>query len=124
PIAVFTLTRQSQVFVERFLGSSLTPGTISHLNYAQKVAQVPMILAMVVTTITFPALARSIGAKDAAGARRRLETDLGVVAAIVLSASAYLLVFAPVLVGLLFQHGLFNVADTAATAGIIRVYTF
>jgi putative peptidoglycan lipid II flippase len=51
PIAVFTLTRHAQVFVERILGSELSAGTISHLNYAQKVAQVPMVLSIMVATV-------------------------------------------------------------------------
>ncbi|GAA3308484.1 hypothetical protein GCM10020219_009900 [Nonomuraea dietziae] len=48
PIAAYTLERQGQVFVERFAGSSLAEGSISHLNYAQKIAQVPMILSLIV----------------------------------------------------------------------------
>jgi hypothetical protein len=35
-VAVFTLTRQGQVFAERFFGSSLEAGAISHLNYARR----------------------------------------------------------------------------------------
>ena len=38
-------TQVARRFVERFFGSSLPPGTISHLNYAQKVAQMPMLVA-------------------------------------------------------------------------------
>ncbi|CAO0834305.1 hypothetical protein SMICM17S_12557 [Streptomyces microflavus] len=37
----FALSRQSQVLMERFLASTLPAGAISHLNYAQKVAQIP-----------------------------------------------------------------------------------
>jgi putative peptidoglycan lipid II flippase len=122
PIAVFTLTRQAQVFIERFVGSALPPGTISHLNYAQKVAQVPMVLALVLTTVTFPALARSMAARDDSDARRRVETDLRTVGAVVLVAAAYLFAFAPAVVGTLFQRGQFSPADTASTSAILRVY--
>jgi putative peptidoglycan lipid II flippase len=122
PIAVFTLTRQAQVFVERFLGSSLEPGTISQLNYAQKVAQVPMVLALVLTVVTFPALARSIAAGDRDRTRRRIEGDIRAISALVLLAVAYLLAYAPVVVEALFQRGEFTAADTAGTAAIMRVY--
>ena len=90
PIAVYTLARQAQVFVERFLGSSLPPGTISHLNYAQKVAQMPMLVALLVCTVTFPALARSVAAGEAEPARRRLEADLRTVTALIFVSAAYL----------------------------------
>jgi putative peptidoglycan lipid II flippase len=122
PIAVYTLTRQAQVFVERFLGSSLPPGTISHLNYAQKVAQMPMLVALLVCTVTFPSLARSVAAGETRAARRRLEADLRTVTALIFVAAAYLIAFAPVVVGVLLQHGEFTAADTAATAAIMRVY--
>jgi putative peptidoglycan lipid II flippase len=122
PIAVFTVTRQAQVFIERFLGSSLEPGTISHLNYAQKVAQVPMVLALVLTAVTFPALARSMSARDDAGARSRIRADLRLIGGAVLLAVAYLIAFAPAVVSTLFQRGRFSAADVAATVVILRVY--
>jgi putative peptidoglycan lipid II flippase len=122
PIGLYTLTRQAQVFVERFLGSSLAPGTISYLNYAQKVAQMPMLVALLVCTVTFPTLARSVAAGEAEKARRRLETDLRIVIALIFVAAAYLVAFAPVVVRVLLEHGEFTAADTAATAAIMRVY--
>jgi putative peptidoglycan lipid II flippase len=123
PVAAYTLVRQGQVFVERFLGSQLGAGTISHLNYAQKVAQVPMVLSIMVATVTYPMLARSVATGDSAAGRERNASDLRLVAAIVIGASAYLVAFAPALVTTLFEHGLFTPADTAATVAIIRVYT-
>jgi putative peptidoglycan lipid II flippase len=41
---------------------------------------------------------------------------------VVLLAAAYLVAFAPQAVAVLFQHGEFTAADTAATAWILRVY--
>ena len=124
PLAVYTLSRQAQVFVERYLGSHLEPGTISHLNYAQKVAQLPMLVALLVCTVTFPTLARTVAAKQKDEARRRLETDLRTVTALIFVAAAYLVVFAPTVIALLLEHGEFTAADTAATAAIMRVYAF
>jgi putative peptidoglycan lipid II flippase len=124
PIAVYTVTRHAQVFVERILGSELSAGTISQLNYAQKVAQVPMVLSIMVATVTFPMLARSIATGDEARTRARLEWDLRLVSAVVLVASAYLVSFAEPMIRLLFEHGAFTGQDTSATAAIMRVYTF
>ncbi|GIJ68142.1 membrane protein [Virgisporangium ochraceum] len=124
PLAVYTLSRQAQVFVERFLGSHLEPGTISHLNYAQKVAQLPMLVALLVCTVTFPTLARNVAAQQVEAARKRLEEDLRTVTALIVVAAAYLVVFAPEIIGLLLEHGAFTAADTEATAAIMRVYAF
>jgi putative peptidoglycan lipid II flippase len=122
PLGAYTLTRQAQVFVERFFGSSLPPGTISYLNYAQKIAQLPMLVALLLCTVTFPTLARNVAAGEAVQARKRLESDLRTTVALILMAAAYLIAFAPQVVAVLLQHGEFSATDTAATAGILRVY--
>jgi putative peptidoglycan lipid II flippase len=122
PVAAYTISRQAQVFVERYVGSALPPGTISHLNYAQKVAQMPMLVALLVCTVTFPTLARTVAAGRVEQARLRLESDLRTVTALILVSAAYLVAFAPAVVGLLLEHGRFSAGDTAGTAAIMRVY--
>jgi putative peptidoglycan lipid II flippase len=124
PVAAFTLTRQSQVFIERYLGSALPAGTISHLNYAAKVSQLAMTTAILICTVTFPLVARALAAGDLVAARDRVEKDLGQAAAVVLAGMAFLVACAPAVVSLLFQRGAFSAADTAATAQVIRVYSF
>ncbi|MDH6113474.1 putative peptidoglycan lipid II flippase [Kitasatospora sp. MAP12-15] len=123
PVAAFTLSRQSQVFIERYLGSALPPGTISHLNYATKVSQLAMTTAILICTVTFPLVARALAAGDLAAARDRVEKDLGQAAAVVLLGTAFLIACAPAVVGLLFQRGAFSAKDTAATAQVIQVYS-
>lgn len=124
PVAAFTLTRQAQVFIERFLGSALPPGTISHLNYAAKVSQLAMTAGILIVTVTFPLVARALAAGDLTAARDRVEKDLGQAAAVVLLGTAFLLACAPAVVSLLFERGAFGPHDTAATAQVIRVYSF
>ncbi|WBP86442.1 lipid II flippase MurJ [Kitasatospora cathayae] len=124
PVAAFTLTRQSQVFVERYLGSALPPGTISHLNYAAKVSQLAMTAGILICTVTFPLVARALAAGDLTAARDRVEKDLGQAAAVVLLGTAFLMACAPSVVSLLFERGAFGPHDTAATAEVIRVYSF
>lgn len=122
PIVVYTVTRQSQVFVERFLGAGLAAGSISHLNYAQKVAQVPMVLSLLIVTVTFPRLARASADGDTVQVARRIRQDLAVASAMVLAATAFLVALAPAVIRVLFEHGEFTSADTASTAAILRVY--
>ncbi|MEE1827233.1 lipid II flippase MurJ [Streptomyces sp. BE20] len=124
PVAAFTLTRQSQVFIERFLGSELPAGTISHLNYAAKVSQLAMTAGILICTVTFPLVARALAAGDLTAARDRVEKDLGQAAAVVLLGTAFLLACAPSVVALLFERGAFGPRDTSATAAVIRVYSF
>ncbi|MCD0483214.1 hypothetical protein LO771_12550 [Streptacidiphilus sp. ASG 303] len=123
PVVAFSLARQSQVFVERYLGSELPPGTISHLNYAAKIAQLAMTASLLICTVTFPLVARAVADGDLRAARDRVEKDLGLVGAVVLCGTAFLLACAPAVVAVVFQRGAFGPQDTAATAGVMRVYS-
>ncbi|MGW7530458.1 lipid II flippase MurJ [Streptomyces sp. NPDC054783] len=121
-VLLFVLCRQSQVFVERHFASTLPAGAISHLNYAQKVAQLPMSLSLMVCVVTFPVLARAVAEGDLRRAAERTEQDLVLVGSLVLLGTAVVVACAPSVVELLFQHGAFTAADTAATAATMRVY--
>jgi putative peptidoglycan lipid II flippase len=122
PLALYTLGRHGQVYVERFLGSLLSVGTISELNYATKVAQIPMMLSLTVAMVTFPTLSRAA----ASGASERLLSlvvrNLRLVAFLIVPATAFLVVFAPEMVEVLFRRGAFTEADSASTARILQAY--
>ncbi|MFI8436151.1 lipid II flippase MurJ [Streptomyces sp. NPDC079020] len=122
PVVLFVVSRQSQVLVERVLASTLPAGAISHLNYAQKVAQMPMVLSLMICTVTFPVVARAMADGDRARARRRVERDLALAATVVLLGTAVVLGYAPLIIEVLFQRGAFGPRDTAATAEVMRVY--
>ncbi|MFJ8295865.1 murein biosynthesis integral membrane protein MurJ [Streptomyces sp. NPDC094447] len=122
PVVAFSLSRQSQTLIERFLASPLPAGAISHLNYAQKVAQMPMILSLMLCTVSFPVVARALAAGDTEGARRRVERDLLLAAVVVLVGASTVIAAAPRIVELLFERGEFTRSDTVATAAVMRVY--
>ncbi|MFF0199376.1 murein biosynthesis integral membrane protein MurJ [Streptomyces sp. NPDC005017] len=121
-VLLFALCRQSQILVERFLASHLPSGAISHLNYAQKVAQMPMVLSLMLCTVTFPVVARALADGDTERARGRVERDLALAACMVLLGTAAVVACAPQMIELLFQRGAFTARDTEATAGVMRVY--
>ncbi|MFI6148938.1 murein biosynthesis integral membrane protein MurJ [Streptomyces sp. NPDC051109] len=122
PVIFFAVFRQSQVLVERFLAASLPPGAISHLNYAQKVAQMPMVLSLMICTVTFPVVAQAMAGGEPEKARRRVEQDLALAALAVLVGSALVIGYAPQIIQVLFERGAFTHRDTAATASVMRVY--
>ncbi|MFF7983452.1 murein biosynthesis integral membrane protein MurJ [Streptomyces sp. NPDC007901] len=121
-VLLFALCRQSQVLIERFLASTLPAGAISHLNYAQKIAQIPMTLSLMLCTVTFPLVARAIADGALERARDRVERDLALASCLVLLGTAGVIACAPQIIQLLFQRGAFTAQDTAATAGVLRVY--
>ncbi|WP_326702097.1 murein biosynthesis integral membrane protein MurJ [Streptomyces cyaneofuscatus] len=122
PVVLFVVSRQSQVLVERFLASTLPAGAISHLNYAQKVAQMPMVLSLMICTVTFPVVARAMADGNHEKARQRVERDLALAGMVVLLGTSVVLGYAPQIIEVLFQRGAFDTADTEATAQVMRVY--
>lgn len=123
PIIVFSLLRHGQVYIERFLGSFLEPGSISQLNYAQKIAQIPMALAASVAVVSFPALVRSAQRGETRQLRNALEHDLRLTLALTIPAAVYLIMAAPAVVGTLFERGAFTAADTQSTAALLQLYS-
>jgi putative peptidoglycan lipid II flippase len=121
-VLLFALCRQSQVLIERFLASTLPAGAISHLNYAQKVAQIPMTLSLMLCTVTFPVVARALADGDTERARARVERDLALASCLVLVGAATVVACAPQIIAILFQRGAFTAQDTVVTAGVMRVY--
>ncbi|MFF9898729.1 lipid II flippase MurJ [Streptomyces longispororuber] len=122
-VLLFALLRQSQVLIERFLASSLPGGAISHLNYAQKVAQMPMALSLMLCTVTFPVVARALADGQLERARDRVERDVVLAGCVVLLGAAAVIAAAYPLSRLLFERGAFTPQDTAATASVMRVYS-
>ncbi|MFI8104043.1 murein biosynthesis integral membrane protein MurJ [Streptomyces sp. NPDC086023] len=122
PVIFFAVSRQSQVLVERFLAASLPPGAISHLNYAQKVAQMPMVLSLMICTVTFPVVAQAMAGGEREKARRRVEQDLALASLAVLTGTALVIGYAPQIIQVLFERGAFTHEDTLATATVMRVY--
>lgn len=129
PVAAHSLARQAQVLIERFaaappawFGAPLAEGTISHLNYSQKIAQIPITLSFMAAAVTFPIFAKSVASGSLDQARRRMEIDTAVMGGIALVVIAYLGIYASDVVEVLFQRREFTAEDTAATAAILRVY--
>ncbi|MBV9452966.1 MAG: polysaccharide biosynthesis C-terminal domain-containing protein [Rubrobacter sp.] len=73
--------------------------------------------------VTFPVVARAAAARRTREVEQVMENNLKMASALILPAAAYMIIFAPELVALLFQRGAFTPEDTAATASILRIYS-
>ncbi len=111
------------LLVDNRLASYLADGSVAVLQYAMRLFQLPLgILAASVATAALPRL--SAHAAQGADQEFRLAlakgTSLG--AALLLPATAGLLVLGRPVVELLFQHGAFTPQDTARTAAALAAY--
>lgn len=123
PGTVGIAATQLNAFVTTVLASGLGTGAVSWLDYAFRLLYLPIgLFGLAVATATTAA----VSALLAAGERRRvsdtLTQALTLTAMLNLPATAGLLLLSDPIVRLVFEHGSFTPADTAATAGTLRYY--
>jgi len=97
--------------------ASATPAAVSWLYFANRLIELPLgIVGTAMGTVLVPELTRAVHAGDpvviAQAETRALELAIG----LALPATLGLIVLSRPIVQLLFEHGAFGVADTAATA--------
>ena len=103
--------------------ASLQAGAVSWLYYADRLYQLPLgIVGIAIGVVLLPDLSRALRAgrdKDASHAQNR---SIEFAAALTLPAAVALFVIPWEIVQVLFQHGAFSAADTAATAPALAAY--
>lgn len=106
----------STALAARFLGE----GAVSWLYYADRLNQLPLgIIGIGVGTALLPTMSRLLGAGDAAGAVGQQNRAIELVLLLTLPAAAGLVVAAEPIIRVLFEHGQFTAADSAATAAAL-----
>ena len=122
PAALGAGVQQLNLLADVIIASFLPAGSISYLYYADRVVQLPLgVVGIAVGTALLPTLARQVHTDPAAAAasqNRALEYAL----LLALPAAAALAVIARPIVQALFEHGAFDAAATAATAGALAAY--
>lgn len=105
------------------LASLLVQGSVAYLSYAWLVLMVPLgIVAMSISTATFPALAREAALGHLDQARETFQFGLRLICALSLAAAAALIVLARPAIGLLLERGAFGAEAAAATAFALTLY--
>ena len=93
-------------FVARSIASHGGPGALATFNYAWKLVELPLLLAIqLVATLALPAIARALAVRDEATARAAIRGAFALAWALACGAAAALLVGAPAVARLLFGWG-------------------
>lgn len=123
PIVIGMVITQLNVIINKAVASGLGEGSISALNYADKIIQLPMgIFVGAIVTTTFPNISRFVQVKD----YQALRQVIGV------SAKTIFILFGPLIVllvflskpiiNVLFERNAFSAADTLLTAQALEFY--
>ncbi|HWI55197.1 MAG TPA: murein biosynthesis integral membrane protein MurJ [Desulfobacteria bacterium] len=124
PVLAASMAPPLILLVERRLASGLDTGSISTLTYAFRLMQLPQgLFVMAVSIPLFPALSALAAQKDFKKLKETLAKGMGVLAVIMIPASAGLIALAVPIVRLLFERGAFEAKDTLPTAYALVFYS-
>jgi putative peptidoglycan lipid II flippase len=114
---------QINLFVNSWLATSQGTGAVSWLNYAFRLMYLPIgLFGVSIATAALPGISGHAARGDLAGMRRTVSSSLRMMFMLNVPATAGLVALAAPIVGLIFEHGRFSPADTAATASALAFY--
>ena len=116
PAALGAGVYQVSQLIDMFFATRLEQGSVSYLNYADRLNQLPLgVIGIALSTAILPSLARRIGAKDEAGATFLQNRAIELAMFLTLPAAAALMILAQPLVQAFFQGGAFDAHDARWT---------
>ncbi len=123
PAIIGLSATQINIFINTKFASSCIEGSVSWLNYAFRLVQMPIGLFGVALSIAMmPVLARHAANKDVRAMRDTLVSSFNMVLCLTLPATAGLILLSEPIIRLIFEHGAFTRSDTLATAQTLSFY--
>ena len=123
PATIGLSATQINIFVNTSFAASCMEGSVSWLNYAFRLVQLPIGLFGVAFSIAvMPVMARHAARKDISAMRETLVSSLTMVFCLTIPATAGLILLAEPIIRLIFERGAFTALDTVATAQTLTLY--
>ncbi len=114
---------QVNVFVNTVLATGQGTGAVSWLNLAFRLMYLPIgLFGVSIATATLPAVSRHAAQEDTTAVRTTIADGLSLMLMLNVPATVGLMVLAVPIVRVIFEHGAFTAADTAATASALGYY--
>jgi putative peptidoglycan lipid II flippase len=114
---------QINLFVNSILATGEGTSAVSALSYAFRLMYMPIgIFGVSIATAVVPTLSRHAARNDTAGMRDTVSSGLRMMLMLNVPATVGLIVLATPIVALIFEHGAFTPAHTAATAAALAFY--
>jgi putative peptidoglycan lipid II flippase len=123
PATVGLAATQVNIFVSQAIAASFREGSVSWLQYAFRLMQLPIgLFGVAVGTVSLPALSRAAARRDMPALKATLSESVRLVFLLTVPSALFLAVMARPIIALLFQHGRFHAADTLATGDALVMY--
>lgn len=123
PATLGLAATQLNVVVSQAIAASFREGSVSWLQYAFRLMQLPIgLFGVAVATVSLPALSAAAIRNDLGGMRATLSEAVRLVILLTVPSAVFLAVMGGPIIGLLFERGRFHAGDTAQTAGALTMY--
>jgi putative peptidoglycan lipid II flippase len=114
---------QINLLVNSWLATGLGTGAVSWLDYAFRLMYMPIgLFGISIATASLPGISGHAARNDDHSIRREVSAGLRMILMLNIPATVGLVVLATPIVALIFEHGRFTPADTAATAAALACY--
>ena len=125
PMVAGALIMGSTEIVDRSMAAALSSGSVSALNYGNKIiALVLGLAATAIGTVMLPFFSKMVAAEDWKNIRETLRFYLGLIFSITIPVVVLAFWFSEPLVQIVFQRGLFTSEDTQAVSSIQALFSF
>jgi putative peptidoglycan lipid II flippase len=123
PVLFSLILVQTQICVERMMASSLSEGSVSSLNFASKILNLPAgLLALTIATALLPSLSRAFAANKKEQFISTACDSHNVLIFLVAPIALIMSLCSEEIVSIAFQRGAFNMAQAKVTAGVLFYY--
>ncbi|MGD1008824.1 MAG: murein biosynthesis integral membrane protein MurJ [Candidatus Aminicenantales bacterium] len=124
PVAIGLAGPRINVLVNTILVTPLKQGSVSWLNYAYRLMQLPLgLFGVAVGTVTLQSLSRHVVNNDTAAVRSRLMDSLKMALFLTVPTSVLIAFLSRPLTRVIYQRGHFRPEDTLPTALAVVLYT-
>ena len=123
PYATVLFAYQSVLYIERHLASLLEAGTIAGLNYAYRIAQIPIwIFVAALSTFSFPSISKLKETKQEDELRKSVLKFLKMTFIIILPLTIVIQTLRLPIISILFRGGAFDTHSISITSDILSGY--
>lgn len=123
PVFIGTAVAELNTIIDRNFASSLVSGTVSAMNYANKINGILYsFFSTSIVTVLYPQLVNFVIEDKGAEIKQYINKCIIILTYIILPLSIIIFIFAEMIVRFLFQRGSFTYEDTKMTAECVKMY--
>ncbi len=124
PATIGLSATQINLFINTRFASSCIEGSVSWLQYAFRLVQLPIgVFGVAFSIAAMPLLAKHAAKKDIEGMKETFVSSLLMVFSMTIPASGGLILLSEPIISLIFERGAFTTLDTVATAQALSLYS-